>query len=59
MLLVFPVTLSLYLVTMPQAITLEDVGLFQMICHQGGIGHSPGYPLFILSWQAFVILPAF
>ena len=59
MLLVFLVTLSLYLVTMPQAITLEDAGLFQMICHKGGIGHPPGYPLFILSCQAFVNLPVF
>ena len=57
MLFVFLVTLCLYLVTMPQAITLEDAGLFQMICHQGGIGHPPGYPLFVLSCQAFVNLP--
>ena len=59
MLLVLLVTLSLYLVTMPQTITLEDAGLFQMICHKGGIGHPPGYPLFILSCQAFVNLPVF
>jgi len=42
---------------MPQEITLEDAGLFQMVCHQGGIGHPPGYPLFVLSCQAFVNLP--
>ena len=59
MLLVFLLMLSVYLVTMPQAITLEDAGLFQMICHKGGIGHPPGYPLFILSCQAFVNLPVF
>ena len=57
MLFVFLVTLCLYLVTMPQEITLEDAGLFQMICHEGGIGHPPGYPLFVLSCQAFVNLP--
>ncbi len=55
----FLATLCLYLVTMPQTITLEDAGLFQMICHKGGIGHPPGYPLFILSCQAFVNLPGF
>lgn len=59
MLLVFLVTLTLYLVTMPQAIKPEDAGLFQMICHKGGIGHPSGYPLFILSCQTFVNLPAF
>lgn len=59
MLIVFLVILCLYLVTMPLTITLEDAGLFQMICHQGGIGHPPGYPLFILSCQAFVNLPVF
>jgi hypothetical protein len=44
---------------MSQVITLEDAGLFQMICHKGGIGHPPGYPLFVLSCQAFVNLPVF
>ncbi len=56
---VFLATLAVYLVTMPQGITFEDAGLFQMICHEGGIGHPPGYPLFILSCQAFVSLPFF
>lgn len=55
----FLATLCLYAVTMPRTITLEDAGLFQMICHNGGIGHPPGYPLFILSCQAFVNLPGF
>lgn len=51
--------LLVYLLTMPRVITLEDAGLFQMICHQGGIGHPPGYPLFILGCQGFVNLPFF
>lgn len=55
----FVATLTVYLLTMPQTITLEDAGLFQMVCHEGGIGHPPGYPLFILSCQAFVSLPIF
>ena len=59
MLFVFLVTLCFYLITMSQVITLEDAGLFQMICHKGGIGHPPGYPLFVLSCQAFVNLPVF
>ena len=58
-LLVFLVTLFVYLTTMPASITLEDAGLFQMICHEGGIGHPPGYPAFVLACQAFVNLPFF
>lgn len=54
---VFVLALVVYLVTLPRVITLEDAGLFQMICHQGGIGHPPGYPLFVLSCQAFTALP--
>ncbi len=42
---------AVYLTTMPRAITLEDAGLFQMVCHVGGIGHPPGYPLFTLLCQ--------
>ena len=56
---VFVVTLLCYAVTLPDAITLEDAGLFQMICHNGGLGHPPGYPLFVLSCQQFVDLPFF
>ncbi|MFN3238502.1 MAG: protein O-mannosyl-transferase family [Pseudomonadales bacterium] len=37
---------TLYLLTMPRLITLEDAGIFQMVCHLGGISHPPGYPLF-------------
>ncbi|XOV87248.1 MAG: protein O-mannosyl-transferase family [Pseudomonadota bacterium] len=42
------IALTLYVLTMPRSITLEDAGLFQMVCHQGGIAHPPGYPLFTL-----------
>ena len=51
---VFVILIGIYVLTMPQSITLEDAGLFQMVCHGGGIGHPPGYPLFILGCQAFV-----
>ncbi|MDA0978753.1 MAG: DUF2723 domain-containing protein, partial [Proteobacteria bacterium] len=56
---IFLLTLAAYLLSMPRLITLEDAGLFQMICHGGGIGHPPGYPLFVLGCQAFVGLPFF
>ncbi len=56
---VFGITLFCYLVTLPNSITLEDAGLFQMVCHNGGIGHPPGYPLFVLACQQFVALPLF
>lgn len=56
---VFLTTLLCYVVTIPHSITLEDAGLFQMICHNGGIGHPPGYPLFVLTCQQFVALPFF
>lgn len=39
---------------MPRSITLEDAGLFQMICHLGGISHPPGYPVFTQLCQPMV-----
>ena len=47
--------LAAYLITMPRLITLEDAGLFQMVCHVGGIGHPPGYPLFTLLCQQLIL----
>ena len=43
-----------YALTMPRTITLEDAGLFQMVCHLGGISHPPGYPLFTMLCQQMV-----
>jgi hypothetical protein len=57
--LVFLLSLGVYTLTLPRAITLEDAGLFQMVCHLGGISHPPGYPLFTLVCQPFVQLPFF
>ncbi|MEK9823912.1 MAG: DUF2723 domain-containing protein, partial [Gammaproteobacteria bacterium] len=45
---------GLYLLTAPRHITFEDAGLFQQVCHYGGIAHPPGYPLFTL-----ICTPAF
>jgi hypothetical protein len=54
---VFVITLGTYFATMPTTITLEDAGLFQMICYQGGLAHPPGYPLFSLACGAIVVSP--
>jgi hypothetical protein len=51
--------LCLYWWTLPRGLTLEDAGLFQLVCHQGGISHPPGYPLFTIACQAFVGLSWF
>lgn len=58
-LVVFLLVLSIYVWSMPLTITLEDAGLFQMVCHLGGISHPPGYPLFTEICQQFVALPLF
>ena len=52
----FTVALVLYVLTMPRTITLEDAGLFQMVCHLGGISHPPGYPTFTLLCQGLVAI---
>ena len=55
--LVFSLTLATYASTMPRKITLEDAGLFQMVCNLGGISHPPGYPLFTLLCHQMTITP--
>ncbi len=50
--------LVFYLLTMPRSITLEDAGLFQMVCHLDGISHPPGYPLFTMLCNAMTISPS-
>lgn len=55
--LVFCLALAAYWLTMPRTITLEDGGLFQMVCHLGGISHPPGYPLFTMLCNAMVHSP--
>lgn len=56
-LIIFILTLLAYGLTMPRAITLEDAGLFQMVCHMDGIAHPPGYPLFTLLCQPLTWFP--
>jgi len=46
-----------YAITMPTTITLEDAGLFQMVCHLDGISHPPGYPLFTILCNQMTLAP--
>ncbi len=55
--LIFVITLGTYAATMPRSITLEDAGLFQMVCYHDGLAHPPGYPLFALACSTLVISP--
>jgi hypothetical protein len=55
--LIFAITLATYAATMPTSVSLEDAGLFQMVCYQGGLAHPPGYPLFTLACSALVVSP--
>jgi 4-amino-4-deoxy-L-arabinose transferase-like glycosyltransferase len=55
--LIFVIALGTYAATMPMSVTLEDAGLFQMVCYQGGLAHPPGYPLFTLACSALVVSP--
>jgi hypothetical protein len=50
----FIISLTVYVSTMPRTITLEDAGLFQLVCHLGGISHPPGYPLYTVLCTSFV-----
>ena len=59
LIVVFGISIGIYTLTLPRSITLEDAGLFQLVCHLGGISHPPGYPLFTLLCQPFVHLPIF
>lgn len=54
---VFAFAMVVYCLTMPRTITLEDAGLFQMVCHLDGIAHPPGYPLFTLLCGVLVQTP--
>ncbi|HIG40151.1 MAG: DUF2723 domain-containing protein [bacterium] len=51
------VAVFFYAITMPTTITLEDAGLFQMVCHLDGISHPPGYPLFTLLCNQMTLAP--
>ncbi len=48
---------ALYAATAPRTVALEDDGLFVMGAYYLGIGHPPGYPLFMLIGKLFTFLP--
>lgn len=54
---VFCVLLSMYVLTMPRTITLEDSPNFVTAAALLGIPHCPGYPLYTLLGHAFTWLP--
>jgi len=58
MVVIGSIALIAYVLTTPGYITLEDAGLFQMVCHLGGISHPPGYPLFTLLCGQLTISPS-
>ena len=49
--------LSLYGLTMPRTVTLEDSGQLILVAHTAGVAHPPGYPLFALVGWLFTRLP--
>ncbi|MBW1880427.1 MAG: DUF2723 domain-containing protein, partial [Deltaproteobacteria bacterium] len=49
--------LTLYALTMPRTVTLEDSGLFLLVADSAGIAHPPGYPLYALLGRLFSLLP--
>ena len=50
--------LTLYVLTLPHTVMLEDDGLFLMAGAHLGIAHPPGYPLYTLICHLFLQLPA-
>jgi hypothetical protein len=48
---------GLYAATAPRTVALEDDGLFVMGAYYLGIGHPPGYPLFMMIGKLFTYLP--
>jgi hypothetical protein len=48
---------ALYAATAPRTVALEDDGLFVMGAYYLGIGHPPGYPLFMMIGKLFTFLP--
>lgn len=60
MLGVFCFAMTLYALTAPRKVALEDDGLFLMNLHFFGVNHPPGYPLYTLLGSPFYhLLPDF
>lgn len=56
-LLVFLFVFTIYLLTAPKTVVLEDDGLFILASYFNGIAHSPGYPLFTLLGHIATYIP--
>jgi len=57
-LLVFLVSLTLYVATLAPSVLPADSGEFQLVSRTLGIAHPPGYPLYTLLGWLFTGLPA-
>ncbi len=49
--------MGVYCLTMSPTVTMEDSGLFITAAYFGGIAHPPGYPLYVMLGQLFVLIP--
>jgi len=56
-LLVFLLVFTIYLLTAPKTVVLEDDGLFILASYFNGIAHSPGYPLFTILGHIATYIP--
>ena len=56
-LLIFLVTFSLYLASMPKTVALEDDSIFILAGYFNGVSHPPGYPLYTLILNWFTQIP--
>ncbi|MBK8822702.1 MAG: DUF2723 domain-containing protein [Anaerolineales bacterium] len=56
-LLIFSVSLTLYLRTLAPSLLYGDSAEFQTIAFTLGLGHPTGYPVYILLAKLFTFLP--
>ena len=54
---IFVLLAGLYLITMPEHVTLEDSGTFIVVAQFAGIAHPPGYPLYTMLANLLTLLP--
>src|SRR3954453_6288719 len=56
-LLLGSVSLTLYVRTLAPFVLGSDSGEFQVLAHQLGIAHTPGYPIYLALAKLFTLLP--
>ncbi len=54
---IFLITFSLYLVSMPKTVALEDDSIFILSGYFNGVSHPPGYPLYTVILNLFTKIP--